>query len=100
MCPILNSRERERDRERVGGKDISPEAIPPEDDPSILIPGADTRLADNIDASEVGKTFGVPDDAVPYPDTYWPFVDEGIDAQWNGVDPSPLEKYMGVTYPA
>ena len=44
------------------------------------------------------ETFGVQDGNIPYPDTYWPFTSEGIDAKWNWSDQSasPLEKYMSV----
>ena len=42
--------------------------------------GASRRLAANIVGADVGKTFGTDDAHVPYPDTYWPFTDEGVDA--------------------
>ena len=61
--------------------------------PETLVPGASRRLASNIVGADVGKTFGTDDAHVPYPDTYWPFTDEGVDAAWNGGD-SPLEKLM------
>jgi transglutaminase elicitor len=71
------------------------------DDPNSLIPNAKTLLKDNLVASDVGKTFGTPDDDTPYPDTYWPFVDEGIDNNWTGdAAGSPLEKYMGLFDPS
>src|SRR5687767_2282468 len=63
------------------------------DDPESLIPGAKTRLQDLISAADVGRDFGVPEDRIPYPDTYWPMVDGGIDFDWTG-DGSPLGKYM------
>lgn len=73
----------------------SPDTISRNDDPRRLLPGASSRLEDIITAADVSKTFGTPDDKVPYPDTYWPFVEEGIDARWNGESTvSPLEKYM------
>jgi hypothetical protein len=40
----------------------------------------------------------VQDGNIPYPDTYWPFTSEGVDAKWNWSDQSasPLEKYMSL----
>jgi hypothetical protein len=70
--------------------------------PESLIAGASRRLADVIDASDVGRDFGVPDGRVPYADSYWPFVLGGSDTRWNprGIDPrTPLEKYMLLTNP-
>ncbi len=61
--------------------------------PETLVPGASRRLAANIVGEDVGKSFGTDDAHVPYPDTYWPFTDEGSDAHWNGGD-SPVEKFM------
>ena len=61
--------------------------------PETLVDGASRRLAANIVGEDVGKTFGTDDAHVPYPDTYWPFTDEGSDAHWNGGD-SPVEKFM------
>jgi transglutaminase elicitor len=61
--------------------------------PETLVPGASRRLASNIVGADVGKTFGTDDDHVPYPDTYWPFTDEGADATWNGGD-GPITKFM------
>jgi hypothetical protein len=69
--------------------------IPKSDDPEVLIPGASALLADVITADDVGKTFGVEDDKIPYPDTYWAFVNGGSDWDWSGTG-SPLEKYMQV----
>ncbi len=57
------------------------------------------KLAANIDAQDVGRTFGVEDSQIPYPDTYWPMERDGINDRWNGVA-SPLEKYMTLTDPA
>jgi hypothetical protein len=76
----------------VGRRDLS-DAIGKADDPKGVVPDASTRLADVVPPADVGKTFGVPNDRIPWPDTYWPFLREGIDAQW-GEDASPLEKYM------
>ena len=67
------------------------------DDPGSLIGNARTTLRDNITAADIGKDFGVAADNVPYPDTYWPFVDEGIDFDWTGDGQgSPLTKYMSI----
>jgi hypothetical protein len=70
--------------------------------PEALVPGASRRLADNIVVADVGQTFGTDDAHIPYPDTYWPFTQDGIDAKWNWNDPSSqsaLEKYMSLTAP-
>jgi hypothetical protein len=70
--------------------------------PEALVAGASRRLADNIDAADIGREFGVPDSWTPYPDTYWPYVYEGTDWRWNprARDPrSPIEKYMIITAP-
>jgi hypothetical protein len=75
------------------------------EDPADLVGRASMRLLDNISDKDVGKTFGTPDDAVPYPDTYWPFSAggndvNGIDAHWQGAGvASPLEKYMALVKP-
>jgi len=61
--------------------------------PETLVPGASRRLASNIVGADVGKSFGTDDAHVPYPDTYWPFTDDGIDASWHGGD-SALAKFM------
>jgi hypothetical protein len=75
----------------------SPDQISDDDNPQYLLPGASTRLADNISASDVSKKFGTTDDTIPYPDTYWPFTENGIDATWNGEGTqSPLAKYMAL----
>ncbi len=75
-----------------------------EDPARILPPDFDTRLSALISPADVGKSFGLDDAHVPYPDTYWPFrvIDEnkevvarnGIDHRWQGPrEASPLEKY-------
>jgi hypothetical protein len=59
-----------------------------------------TLLADSLVPDDVGKTFGVDDEHIPYPDTYWPFSQNGIDAEWHGQGTrSPLERYMAVADP-
>lgn len=71
------------------------------EDPKTIVEQASARLADVITAADVGKTFGTDDAHIPYPDTYWPFTDNGIDARWNSSDqPSPLEKYMSLFDPS
>lgn len=82
-----------------GGKSGKGDAIGGFEDPNGLVPGASRALADNIGAGDVGQTFGVQDGNIPYPDTYWPFTSDGIDARWNG-DSSALEKYMGIADPS
>lgn len=81
----------------AGGK---ADQISGNDDPSGLLSGAERRLSALISAADVGKTFGVDDDAIPYPDTYWPMVDDGIAVEWNPGQPSPLAKFVGLTQPA
>ena len=66
---------------------------PHTEEPSRILPGATTKLTDLVSADDVGKEFGIDDDHMPYPDTYWPFTSEGVDDKWNGTD-SPLEKAM------
>jgi hypothetical protein len=67
--------------------------------PSKILPGASTKLSDLVSVDDIGKEFGVDDDHIPYPDTYWPFTSEGVDNKWNGSDPSPLEKAMSLLGP-
>jgi hypothetical protein len=65
------------------------------DDPSGILGDAERSLSKLVTSADVGKTFGMDDDKVPYPDTYWPMVDDGIAARWNDEDvASPLEKFM------
>jgi hypothetical protein len=70
--------------------------------PEQLVATASRLLADTISAADIGQEFGVPPERVPYPDTYWPFVNGGTDFRWEqrGRDVrSPLEKYMAITNP-
>lgn len=70
--------------------------------PEVLVAAASRRLVDTISADDVGRDFGVPSWRVPYPDTYWPFIQGGTDASWNrgARDPrTPIEKYMAITAP-
>ena len=73
--------------------------IGPRENPNDLVDHASRVLSDNITADDVGKSFGTDDAHIPYPDTYWPFVDQGVDAAWNG-DSTPLDKYFAVTDPS
>lgn len=96
--------------DEAGGK---ADQISGNDDPSGLLTSAERRLSRLVTTAEVGTTFGVDDDAIPYPDTYWPMVDNGIAVEWlektgrkcntaNAcLDPqaSPLEKFVSVTQP-
>jgi hypothetical protein len=83
------------------------------EDPAKILPADfDSRLTALIGPQDVGKSFGLDDAHVPYPDTYWPFrfVDDdtkkvvannGIDDRWQGAsEPSPLEKYMAAADPS
>ncbi|WP_394832358.1 hypothetical protein LVJ94_38185 [Pendulispora rubella] len=83
-----------------------PDRISPADDPTGLfppvagLPSFSPLLNDNISNADVGKTFGTDDRHVPYPDTYWPYSENGIDVRWQGSDTqSPLEKLITVTNP-
>jgi hypothetical protein len=83
-----------------------------EDPAKILPPDFDSRLTALIGPQDVGKSFGLDDQHVPYPDTYWPFrffdddskkllANNGIDDRWQGQsEPSPLEKYMATVDPS
>jgi len=85
--------------------------IDADESPSLLVNRASKRLSTNISLDDVGQTYGTPDDAVPYPDTYWPYNDptnqgesnepivNSIDDRWSGHDQSPLERYMALTSP-
>jgi hypothetical protein len=68
--------------------------IGPDEDPSRLVRGASRQLSANIVPEDVGKTFGVPRGKEPYPDTYWPFTQGGVDAEWNEAGVTPLRKFM------
>jgi hypothetical protein len=52
------------------------------DDPSGVLGNAERRLAKLITTDDVGQSFGVEDDKIPYPDTYWPMIDNGIAVEW------------------
>ena len=97
--------------DEAGGK---ADQINGSDDPSGLLgSGAERRLSQLISGADIGQSFGVPEDEIPYPDTYWPMVDNGIAVEWlemsgepcderNGCDdpqPSPLEKFVAMTNP-
>src|SRR5690348_6197928 len=71
----------------------SADSIDRGDQLSLVLPSADVHLQANIGAADVGNAFGVPDDAITYPFTYWPFTQDGIDQMWSD-GPSPLEKFM------
>jgi hypothetical protein len=69
------------------------------EDPQNLLGDVSRRLADNIAEADIGQTFRVSDERMPYPDTYWPMKDDGINWRWNEGQPSPLEKYMALANP-
>ncbi len=79
-----------------GAQGAEPEAdrIAPKDDPRKLIPEATFALKDVVSKDDVGKTFMVPEERMPYPDTYWPFTQGGVDAVWLTGSASPLEKFV------
>ena len=116
------------DADTGGGEDTGGEKndqISGNDDPSGLLQNAERRLLSLISNADVGKQFIVPDDSLPYPDTYWPMVDNGIAQNWLNKDgshcdlvpslpeqgggsvvhqcddpaPSPLEKWMNLINP-
>ena len=82
-----------------------------EDDPSGLLSNAKRRLSDLVGAADIGQRYSVPDDEVPYPDTYWASVTDGIDGVWleksgekcedrcSNPDLSPLQKFVAITDP-
>jgi transglutaminase elicitor len=70
----------------------------PNEDPNRLLSDATFRFIDVVNTGDVGALYGTPNDSIPYPDTYWAMVNEGIDWNWTGSS-SPLEKYMGLTDP-
>jgi hypothetical protein len=83
------------------------------DDPSGLLADAERRLGELVSENDVGQSYGVPSDRVPYPDTYWPMIDNGVAVQWLEKDgsrcasanecadpqPSPLAKLVNATSP-
>ncbi len=80
------------------------DAISGNDNPDGLDATFTRSLSELVTSAEVGQSFGTDDDMIPYPDTYWPMVDNGIDAHWNrdanGEElPSPLEKFMSLSDP-
>lgn len=76
---------------------LGADKIAPFDDPEHIISNLSRKLVDNITEADIGQTFGVPDALVPYPDTYWPMDQDGINMRWNNDEPSPLEKYVSLT---
>lgn len=89
------------------------------EDPAKILPrDFEGTLASVISPDDVGQTFGLDDDLIPYPDTYWPFrlpdwqpgtppetgaiiAHNGIDDRWQGADiASPLERFMAVADPS
>jgi len=84
------------------------------DDPSGLLTNAERRLNKLVTTADIGKTFGRDDADAPYPDTYWPMVDNGVAVEWleqsgdkcdtanecSDPQPSPLAKYIMLTSPA
>jgi hypothetical protein len=84
------------------------------DDPSRLLGNAERRLSALITKADIGESFGVPDAEVPYPDTYWPMIDNGVAVEWLEKDgskcftpnecdepqPSPLVKLVSIINPS
>src|SRR5262245_56935774 len=45
------------------------------EDPAKILPADfEVRLASLLSTNDVGQSFGLDDEHVPYPDTYWPFL--------------------------
>ena len=95
-CAVEDGEPTDETTDGAGGK---ADQISGNDDPSGLLASAERRLSALVTAADVGKTFGVDDDAIPYPDTYWPMVDDGIAVEWMPGQPSPLAKFVGLTAP-
>jgi hypothetical protein len=96
---VLGCSSSSRDTPERLGRQSEPDAIGDNEHPDEVIPGATSLLAENVVAADVGSTFGVDDNHVPYPDTYWPFDEDGIAYRWEDA-PSPLEKYMALVDPS
>jgi hypothetical protein len=96
-CAVDSGEPTDEPIDGAGGK---ADQISGNDDPSGLLASAERRLSALIGPADIGKTFGVDDDAIPYPDTYWPMVDDGIAVEWMPGQPSPLAKFVGLTAPS
>jgi hypothetical protein len=99
-CTACATDGHEDDKETIDWSDGKADQISGSDDPSGLLASAERRLSALITAADVGRTFGVDDDDIPYPDTYWPMVDDGIAVEWMPGQPSPLAKFVSLTQPA
>ncbi len=83
------------------------------DDPSGVLSNAERQLSKLISSADVGESFGVDAANMPYPDTYWPMVDNGIAVEWleksggkcsranecTDAQDSPLAKFVKLTNP-
>jgi hypothetical protein len=81
-----------------GGGTGKADGISASDDPNQLIDNATFRFGDVVNTGDVGVLYGTDDDHIPYPDTYWAFVNEGVDWDWTGSG-SPVDKYMSIADP-
>lgn len=81
--------------DRSGALELGSDALPwpAKDAPSQLFPGMSLRLRDVVSAADVGRSYSVASDRMPFSNTYWPFSGNGIDFDWSG-EGSPLAKYM------
>jgi hypothetical protein len=109
-CAVTDLHDDPADLDGAGGK---ADQISGNDDPSGLLAGAERRLAQLVTTADLGLTFGLDDDKIPYPDTYWPMIDNGIAVTWlersggrcatpnscRDPQPSPLEKFVSITQP-
>ena len=57
------------------------EQIPPHESRKTLFPFAELVSAFD-QAVQPGESFGMPADKIPYPDTYWPMIDNGLLVNW------------------
>lgn len=76
----------------------APEAFTDQTNPLELIKyinNSPSLKADDLaPPSDIGRTFSVPDDALPFSASYWPMKNNGILARWQGRGSlSPAEKY-------
>lgn len=86
------------DRPEVTGTLLQPEAFNGYTDPAALVGLISSGTLMNADAlvptSSIGRTVSVATEARPFSSSYWPMVDDGINARWQGSTiPSPAEKY-------
>src|SRR5262249_13857641 len=55
------------------------ERIPPSDSRALLFPDG---FEDRFQKLTKDDVLSIANDKIPYPDTYWPMIDDGINVQW------------------